>query len=155
MPRISSMYATFFYKRIFPFLWFGILLLIIAFGLLSLWRGGQAVNIPFLIVPVLMGVFGYRFMQKMVFCLVDEVLDAGDALVVRNDGQEERIALSDIKNVNYSPYMSPPQVTLSLRRHTVFGDTVVFCGPVSLVPMSSSPVINDLIDRVDSARRRR
>jgi len=42
-----------------------------------------------------------------------------------------RISLSDIKNVNYSPYMNPPQVTLSLRRHTVFGDTVVFCGPVT------------------------
>jgi len=52
-------------------------------------------------VPVLTGVFSYRFTQKMVFCLADEVLDAGDALVVRNDGQEERIPLSDIKNVNY------------------------------------------------------
>ena len=119
MSRISSTKATFFYKRIFPFLWFGVLLLIIAFGVLSTSRGSQASNIPFLIVPVLMGVVGYRFMQKMVFCLADEVLDAGDALVVRNGGQEERISLSDIKNVNYSPYMSPPQVTLSLRRHTV------------------------------------
>jgi hypothetical protein len=91
----------------------------------------------------------------MVFCLVDEVLDARDALVVRNGGQEERISLYDIKNVNYSPYMSPPQVTLSLRRHTVFGDTVVFCGPVGIVPISSSPVINDLIDRIDSAHQKR
>jgi hypothetical protein len=155
MSRLSSTKATFFYKRIFPFLWFGVLLLIIAFGLLSPSRGSQASNIPFLIVPVLMGVFGYRFMQKMVFGLADEVLDAGDALVVRNGGQEERISLSDIKNVNYSPYMSPPQVTLSLRRHTVFGDTVVFCGPVSLVPFSGSPVINDLIDRIDSAHQKR
>jgi hypothetical protein len=155
MSRLSSTKATFFYKRIFPFLWFGVLLLIIAFGLLSPSRGSQASNIPFLIVPVLMGVFGYRFMQKMVFGLADEVLDAGDALVVRNGGQEERISLSDIKNVNYSPYMSPPQVTLSLRRHTVFGDTVVFCGPVSLVPFSSSPVINDLIDRIDTAHQKR
>ncbi len=155
MSRISSMKATFFYKRIFPFLWFGGLLLIVAFGLLSPSRDSQASNIPFLIVPALMGVFGYRFMQKMVFCLVDEVLDARDALVVRNGGQEERISLSDIKNVNYSPYMSPPQVTLSLRRHTVFGDTVVFCGPVSMVPISSSPVINASIDRIDSAHRKR
>jgi len=155
MSRLSSTMATLFYKRIFPFLLFGVLLLIIAFGLLSPSRGSQASNIPFLIVPVLMGVFGYRFMQKMVFGLADEVLDAGDALVVRNGGQEERISLSDIKNVNYSPYMSPPQVTLSLRRHTVFGDTVVFCGPVSLVPFSGSPVINDLIDRIDSAHQKR
>ena len=50
--------------------------------------------------------------------------------VVRSGGQEERIALSDIKNVNYSPYMSPPQVTLSVRRHTVFGETIAFLAPV-------------------------
>jgi len=157
MSRISSTKTTFFYKRIFPYLWFGALLLIVAFGMLSLSRDSPASSIPFLIVPVLMGVFGYRFMQKMVFCLADEVLDAGDALVVRNGGQEERIPLSDIKNVNYQPYASPPQVTLSLRRHTVFGDTVVFCGPVSMVPIWSgpSPVINDLIDRIDSAHQKR
>ena len=87
------------------------------------------------------------------FNLADEVLDAGNALVVRSGGQEESIALSDIKNVNYSPYMSPPQVTLSVRRHTVFGDTIAFFAPVSIFPLRSSAVINDLIDRVDAARQ--
>jgi len=65
-----------------------------------------------------------------------------------------RIALSDIKNVNYSPYMSPPQVTVSVRRHTVFGETIAFLPPVSLFPLRSSAVINDLIDRVDAARQK-
>ena len=55
-----------------------------------------------------MAVFGFWFMKKVILNLVDAVPDAGDALVVRCGGQEERIALSDIKNVNYSPYMSPP-----------------------------------------------
>ena len=89
------------------------------------------------------------------FGLADEVLDAGDALIVRSGGQEERISLSDIKNVSYSRYMSPPQVTLSLRRQTVFGDTISFCAPVSVVPFQSSPVIDDLINRADSARQKR
>jgi hypothetical protein len=101
-----------------------------------------------------MAVFGYWFMKKVNFNLADAVLDAGDALVVRSGGQEERIALSDIKNVNYSPYMYPPQVTLSVRRHTVFGDTIHFCAPVSLMPLWSSPVILDLIDRADAARKK-
>jgi hypothetical protein len=43
----------------------------------------------------------------------------------------------------------PPQVTLSVRRHTVFGDTIAFCAPVSIMPLWSSPVILDLIDRLD------
>jgi hypothetical protein len=82
------------------------------------------------------------------------VLDAGNALVVRSGGQEERIALSEIKNVNYSPYMSPPQVILSVRRHTVFGETIAFCAPVNIFTFQSSPIIYDLIDRVDAARQK-
>jgi hypothetical protein len=144
-PLSSKM--TFFYKRILPVIWFGIVLLFVAVGLSS--------NASFLIAALLMGVFGYSIMKKMVFNLADEVLDTGDALVVRSGGQEERIALSDIKNVNYSPYSNPPLVTLSVRRQTVFGDTVAFCAPGSVVPLWSSPVIHDLIDRVDAARRKR
>lgn len=147
MRPVSSK-MTFFYKRVFPVIWFGFLLLLIAFGLFS-------ASTSFLIAALLMGVFGYWMMKKVMFNLADEVLDAGNALVVRSGGQEERITLSDIKNVNYSPYMYPPQVTLSVRRHTVFGDTIAFCAPVSIVPLWSSPVIHDLIDRVDVARRKR
>jgi hypothetical protein len=50
--------------------------------------------------------------------------------------------------------MSPPQVNLSVRRHTVFGETIAFCAPVSIFPLGSSAVINDLIDRVDAARQK-
>jgi len=104
-------------------------------------------------VPIAMIGFGYFLMQELVFDLIDEVWDDGDALVVKNGGQEQRVALSDIKNVNYSPFVNPPLVTLSLRRPTVFGEQITFCAPVRLVPFSSSPVIADLIDRVDRARR--
>jgi hypothetical protein len=136
--RLISSRMTFFYKRVFPLIWFGVLLLLMAFGLVSASRGGLASNVPFMIVPVLMAVFGYHIMKKLVFNLADEVLDAGDTLVVRSGGQEDHIALSDIKNVNYSPYMSPPQVTLSVRRPTLFGDTITFCAPVSMLPLRSS-----------------
>jgi hypothetical protein len=78
--------------------------------------------------------FGYFLMQKLVFDLIDEVWDDGDALVVKNDGQDQRVALSDIKNVNYSPLINPPRVTLSLRRPTVFGEQIAFCAPIRLVP---------------------
>ena len=135
---------TFFYKRISPIMWFGLLAVFFVIGLLKR-------DVPFLVVLVLMVIISYPFMKKQVFNLVDEVFDVGDALLVRSDGREERIALGDIKNVNYSPYMSPPQVTLSLRRPTVFGDTIVFCAPTRLIPLSSSPIIEKLIDRVDAA----
>ena len=146
MRRISSGW-TFFYKRVFPALWFGFLAVFVGIGVVN----GQG---PFVvIVPIAMIGFGYFIMQKLVVDLVDEVCDDGDALVVKNRGQEQRIALADIKNVNYSPFVSPPRVTLSLRRPTVFGDQITFCAPVRLLPFSPSPVIADLIERVDHARR--
>jgi hypothetical protein len=141
-------------SKISPMLFFGVVLPMLVFGLLPLLRDRQVSNVTFPVVLLLLAVFAYRFMEKSVFNLADEVLDAGNALVVRRGGQEERIALSDIKNVSYSPYMSPPQVTLSVRRHTVFGETIAFLAPVSMFPVRSSAVIHDLIDRVDAARQK-
>jgi hypothetical protein len=154
MPLMSSK-MTFFYKRVFPVIWFGFLAV---FFLVALVKGSAAdpiSNLPSLIIPVVMAIIGYQIMKKMAFNLVDQVFDLGDALLVRNGGQEERIALADIKNVNFFPYMSPPQVTLSPRRPSVFGDTIVFCAPARLMPLSPSPTIEKLVDRIDAARRER
>jgi hypothetical protein len=136
---------TFFFKWVLPIIWlFGVLLLSFAPGVLSE-SGMEPSIIPLLIGAVLIIIFVYWF---LVLKLADEVLDAGNALVVRKGGQEERIALSDIKDIKYSPYYNPPRVRLSLRRHTVFGDRVAFCAPVSGVPFWESPIIHDLIARV-------
>jgi hypothetical protein len=150
--RLVSSKMTFFNKRVFPAIWFGFLLVFIGLSLFSGTGRNAASPLPFLIGPAIMIVFGYFIMKKLVFDLVDEVWDNGDTLVVKNRGQEQRIALSDIKNVSYSPFINPPRVTLSLRRPTVFGDQITFSAPVRLVPFSTSPVINDLIERVDRAR---
>ncbi|MGB6537736.1 MAG: hypothetical protein WBF58_17435 [Xanthobacteraceae bacterium] len=153
MRRISSR-TTFFSKRIFPAIWFGFLLLFIAIPIFAgSSRGHSAPPFPFLVVPVIMMIFGYFMMRKLVFDLVDEVWEDGDSLVVRNRGEEQRIALRDVKNVSYSPYMHPPRVVLSLRTPTTFGDRIAFCAPIALVPFATSPLINDLIERIDLARQ--
>ncbi|WP_068029867.1 hypothetical protein [Rhodoplanes sp. Z2-YC6860] len=116
-------------------------------------RGAAASpDLLFFIAPVAMAVVGYVIMKKFIFDLVDEVLDAGDALLVKSGGRDDRIALSDIKNVNYTPMMSPPRVTLSLRKPSVFGDKVTFCAPIQLIPLSNHPIIDELIERIDAAR---
>jgi hypothetical protein len=144
---------TFYYKRIFPAIWFGFLILFIALPVVS-GAGRQAMPpLPFFIAPIVMMIVGYFIMKKLLFDLVDEVWDDGDSLVIKNRGDQERVALSDIKNVSYSVMMNPPRVTLSLRRPTVFGDEITFGAPVRLVPFSTSPIIKDLIDRIDLARR--
>jgi hypothetical protein len=153
MHRISSKW-TFFYKFVFPIFWFGFIVLFLVITLFVPTRSGQSPPIPALIVPIIMFVIGYFLMKKFVFDLADEVWEDGDTLVVKNRGQEQRIAFNEIKNVNYSPMMSPPRVVLSLRRPTVFGDQVAFCAPVRFVPFATSPLIDDLINRIDAARQR-
>jgi hypothetical protein len=150
MTRLSSR-ATFFYKRIFPVFFIGILLVFIAIPLL---RGDVGTYPPpFFIAPVIALIVFVFLMKRLIFDLVDEVFDLGDYLLVRNGGREDRIALSDIMNINYSPLVSPPRVTLSLRKPNLFGDKVSFCAPLRFVPFSSSPLIDQLIVRVDAARR--
>jgi hypothetical protein len=153
MRRISSK-TTFFNKRVFPVVWFGFIALSIALPLFVGRQHNSTPPIPFLFFPAIMAAVGFFVMKKLVFDLVDEVWDDGDALVVKNGGQEQRIPLGDIKNVSYSPYMNPPRVTLSLRRPTVFGDQITFGAPLRIVPFSTSPAINDLIDRIDVARQK-
>lgn len=152
MRRISSK-ATFFNKRVFPAIWFGFLIVIVGLSVFAGAHRNSSPPVPILIVPAIMAIGGFFIMKKLVFDLVDEVWEDGDSLVVKNRGQEQRIALGDIKNVSYSPYMNPPRVTLLLRRPTVFGDQITFAAPVRFIPFATSPIINDLIDRIDTARQ--
>jgi hypothetical protein len=128
MRRISSR-ATFFYKRIFPILWFGFLLLFVASGLAAGFSSGQFAPLPFFAIPILMMVFGYFLMKKLAFDLVDEALDAGDALVIRNKNQTERIPLSEITNVNYSQFANPPGSRCRCEIHAALDVTSVSALP--------------------------
>src|SRR5262245_1550488 len=125
MRRISSR-ATFYYKRIFPIVWFGLVAMFIVGVLVSGSITEQYPPFLFLAIPVGMAAVGYFIMRALVFDLVDEVLDDGDALIVRNGGQESRVPLSDIMNVGYSAMVNPPRVTLLLRQPGLFGPKINF-----------------------------
>jgi hypothetical protein len=106
------------------------------------------------ILPILMAVFGYFLFKKLIFDLVDEAWDAGDHLLFKNQGIEERIRLEDIMNVSYSVLTNPPRVTITLRTPSRLGKEITFSPPASLNPFKKSPIFNDLIQRVDNARPR-
>lgn len=152
MVVISSR-MTKFYKYVFPAIWFGFLAIFFVTGLTA---GAARESPPFFIVPGVMAVFGYVLFKKLLWVLVDEVRDGGDFLVVRNRGEEVRVDLSNIMNVSASSNMNPPQVTLRLVRPSKFGSELVF-SPVqkglSLNPFRKNEVVEDLMVRVDKARR--
>lgn len=151
MKKISSS-LTVVMKKIFPAFWFGILAIFLIFGLTS----GAADRDPmFLIVPVLMAAIGYFAMKKFVWILVDEVYDCGDFLLVRNRGDEDRISLANIVNVDPSTFVNPPRITLRLASPGKWGTEVVFSPIRSAVlnPFAKNAIAQDLIVRVDRAKK--
>lgn len=154
--RISSR-NTFFMKRVFPVFWFGIIALILTLGLTAAGRSARAAPTFLFVIPVFLLALGWLIMRRLVFDLADEVYDEGDALRVRFGAQEERIALTNIINISYAGLTNPPRVTLMLRDPGRFGKQVTF-SPIQRLfgPLlrTSNPMVSDLIERVDAARRR-
>ncbi len=134
---------TFFNKRVFPAIWFGGLALTTAGGL----AGGalQGIQWPAVLVPVGLAVFGYWLMRTLVFDLMDEVLLDDNILVVRNRGEEDRMPVTNIINVDSTIMVNPERITLSLREPSIFGDEISFTPPARLWPFSPSPIAKELI----------
>jgi hypothetical protein len=150
---ISSKW-TFFYKKAFPVLWFGFIALFVVVALAS---GAAEKDFMALVMPCLIAVFGFFMFRKLIWNLADEVVDAGDALIVRNHGEEERVPLSNIMNVSASTLTNPARITLRLAQAGRFGNEIVFSPKrtFTLNPFARNPVAEDLIVRVDGARRSR
>ncbi|RDS83310.1 hypothetical protein [Dyella psychrodurans] len=154
MRRLSSRY-TYFYKRVFPLLWFGILT-VVALGVgLSLLASRQSV-LPFLIMPIFMAALGFVLYRKLIADLVDEVWLAGDVLLVKNRGDEISVGLRDVMNVNAVTMMNPRRITLMLRNDTRFGQHINFMPAIQSASFVSSfkpdPIATELIERVDALR---
>ena len=156
MTRLSSRWTSY-YKRVFPIIWFSFIALFVLLPWLTSWinhnERARGPPLPILIVPVVMGVFGYLLFRRLLFDLVDEMWDDGEALVARNRGVEQRIPLQTIINVGFSTITRPERVTLRLREPGPLGQDVTFMPPSRFMPFGRNPIIDELIERVDRARR--
>jgi hypothetical protein len=147
--------STAFRKRALP----AIMAAIVVIGMtLSLSSGGLRVVDPLVFLPPILALaFGFILFKKLVWDLVDEVYDCGDSLLVRNGRVEERVPLSNIMNVSASTMTNPPRVTLRLATPGKFGDEIAFAPikPISLNLFARNKIADDLIVRVDRARKER
>lgn len=159
MQRLSST-STWFYKGLFPVLWFGFISL---FFVISLWARfhpesvrGQPPDPMFLLMPLLMAAIGYFVFRRLIFDLVDEVWLDGDWLVVTNRGEKRRVALGEVMNVNATTTTNPRRITVMLRTETRFGSSFSFIPAGSrgfLSLFKPDPIATELIKRVDAARQ--
>src|ERR1039458_5176246 len=124
MKRISSK-GTFIYKRVFPLFWFGFIAFIVIIVLLTSGRT-HAAPIPFLVAPVVMAVFGYALF--------------GNSFLI----WPMRCGTTAT---------NPERVTLALREPGRFGKEITFSPARRFLAFARSPVINELIERVDAAGR--
>ena len=146
MKKISSG-STFVLKKVFPVFWFGFLMvfMVAAFNM----RVPAPEILIFFLVPSAMGVLGFFLFRKLLWDLADEVHDHGDYLVVRKGSETETIRIDNIMNVSASTNVNPP------RKPGRFGNEVTFAPikPFSLNMFAKNPIAEDLIVRVDAARR--
>ena len=151
--RISAG-STRFHKRIFPSLWFGIVGLFFLGAVAAVLTRQLPLNEAplWILPPLVVGVFGYVLFRFFVFDLVDEVLDDGDALIVRNNGAEHRVMLDQIQNVSYNGFINPPRITIMVRQPSPCGATVTFMPTFRLFPYTLHPTAKDLIERIDRTR---
>lgn len=150
--RLSG--STFFLKRVFPLLWFGLLAYFVAMAFFfGKPRGEDMVGVA--VAALLMTVVGLVVMKKFVWDLADEVLLRGDALIVRKGGDEERIRLADIINVNCNQFSNPKRISLRLRKPCRFGDDVTFMPRTNFNfnPFARDQIAEKLIRLADQARQ--
>jgi hypothetical protein len=154
MRRISSR-ATLLVKRPLLVLLIWLLLFVLADELVRGLIPGQLVALLLLLVPILMYLFFYGFLyfvirRRGLLNFVDQVSYVGDALIVRNGNQEDRIALTEVASVRHS---YPYRVTLMLRRPTTFGTQIQFLRPWRFLPFLRNREIDDLMDRINALTR--
>ena len=100
MKKLTS-WGTFWYKRVFPSLWFGGLGIAETVVLISIVQGtipdakfaDHAMGIG---MPIIMALMGYIIFAKLVLDLIDEVYDDGDSLIFKNGRKEVKVYLFDI-----------------------------------------------------------
>lgn len=153
MTRISSR-MTWVYKRAFPVLWIAILVV----ALIGILASGLARQEPaVVVVPIVMAPIGFFLIRRFTSDLADEVHDGGDYLRVQYRGEEDRVALSNVMNVDSSPNAKPPRVTLTLISPSRFGSEIAFipAHEVTLNPFAKCKLAEDLMVRAHHARSAR
>ncbi|HMJ06930.1 MAG TPA: hypothetical protein VK474_11790 [Chthoniobacterales bacterium] len=139
-----------FYKKIFPAIWSGAILLMAIMFVLETETKDRAWGLVYLAA---IGLFGLGFVIAMTGGMVDEVLDGGDYLRIRRGKVTHDVPLRFIEKVN-EPWFNkrPPQIELVMKTSGPFGRVITFY-PVdySWLPFVEGALTKELRERVQRA----
>jgi len=140
-----------------PVVWIALTIFLIVGGY---YEKEEKLGAAYYSLVVVFGLFGLLTWWFMVRDLADEVVDCGDALLVRRGEIEEAVPLTNILRVSESPFSESVRVVVQLIVPGQFGRVIAFMPqkqPARINPFAKNPVVQDLANRVlnarDSARR--
>lgn len=144
MKKISG--PTKFEKRTFPTIWFGFLTIVVVIIMF-----GESSKLEVLF-PIIMMVAGYLLFKYIAWDLCDEVFDHGDYLLFRKGDNEQKVWLKDIMNISYAHLSSPERIVIYTKSSGTIGNELAFRLPNRLNFFAKSPIVRELVERVDNAR---
>ncbi len=153
MKQISN--STFMLKRVTPCFVVGWTLLVECLAIGSkLKEGAPSSHIVFGVSVglAIIAIFSVTYV-KLIMPIADAVFDDDDTLVIKRRSITTVIPLDEVINVNYSQFSNPSLVTLRFRRPTALGIEISFIPTSRYWPFSRHPVVEDLIQRIDAAKR--
>ena len=152
--NVISSSLTFYFSRVFPTVWFGVLGCF-AVGLIV--TGELTKNYFVLLHLVFMFGLGFVIMKKLVWGVVDKVEDHGQHLKISKSGVEIDVKITDIDNVSVTTLQNPPRVTIRVNVITPLGQDITFFAKMGSVfnPFAKCTVADDLLDRVIELRKMR
>jgi len=152
---VLSSGSTSYHKRWFPALFSGFLL---GQQLFVIALVGQVTpeNLVFLGISILILAVFISLHRCLVFCLVDEVVDEGDFLLVRNGRHQERVPLGSIAGVLDNRVSKTVRITLNLDQPCRFGQKITFIPRYRFgwIPWGPGPhpLVYELRSRVEAVR---
>ena len=152
MKKISASIGS--QKNALPFIWIGFLVVAVA-NIVANGKFGEVWWL-FVVAGIVVVLVSFFVVKKAFGDLMDEVHDGGDFLLIRKGGEEERVPLSNVMHVDTSRISTQARITLRLVKPGKFGPEISFALPArfSFSAFAKHPVTEDLIVRVDKARRR-
>ncbi len=143
MIKISG--STFIFKIFFPIIWIGIVFSI----LITSQEYEFLKNIGIAIFILILGFFFFKFSA---WDLADSVYDNGDFLLFKKGKKEQQVNIKDIISINNAIGGFPERITIYSSINGDIGKKLVFSPPLRLKYFYQSPVIKELINRIENAK---
>ncbi len=144
MNKISG--SSFIFKFLFPAIWLGIVLSI----LISSSKTNLLENIG---VAIFIFVFGFFFFKYSSWDLADSVYDKGNSLLFKKGKHEQIVKIKDIIRIDNVIFGYPERIIVNSSIDGPIGKKLVFSPPLRIKFFNQSPVIKELINRIESAKQ--